>query len=117
MIRTLQGRLSEAHAILDSASRSVGPRLSVWDELLIRHAEAELAAAERRWDDAISACEAVVDINARTSERWYWARGLLDLAGLHVLRGEAEDLAHAQALYNLSSDLFKKMGAVAYTRA
>ena len=116
MIRTLQGNHPEAHAILADVQRSAGARPSVWDELLIRHAEAELAAAEQRWEDAISACEAVVDINARTSERWYWARALLELAGLHVRRGEAEDLARAQALYNLSSDLFKKMGAVAYTR-
>ncbi len=117
VIRTHQGRLEEAHTLLESARQAVGQRLSVWDELSMRHAEAELASAEKRWDDAISCFEAVVDINARTNERWYWARALLDLAAVHALRGEAEDLAQAQALYNLSLDLFKKMGAIAYTRA
>jgi serine phosphatase RsbU (regulator of sigma subunit)/class 3 adenylate cyclase len=116
VLRTLQGRLPEAHAVLESGRQAVVPRLSIWDELTIRNAEAELASAEERWEDAISSFEAVVDINARTNERWYWARALLDLAGVHILRGEAEDLARAQALYNLSLDLFRKMGALAYTR-
>ena len=111
-----QGRLTEAHAALAEARQAAGPRVSIWTDAFIAYAEAELALAEARWQDAIRACESLVEIQARTSQRWEWARMLLSLADVHTGRGEPSDFTRAQSLYSLALDLFTKIGAPAYVK-
>jgi len=120
-------RLSVAHARrhnfqeawrwLNEARSKIVIRSSIWQELFLLIAEAELARAEGRWDDAISAYQKQVEIHSRTHQRLDWARALQNLAEVHALRSEAEDLLRAHSLFNLALDLYKAMGASVYVRA
>ncbi|HSF81375.1 MAG TPA: SpoIIE family protein phosphatase [Anaerolineales bacterium] len=111
-----RGRLEEARLMLEQARQAAGARISIWSQAFIASAEAELAFAESRWQEAITACETLVEIQARTGQRWEWARGLLNLADVHTARGEPADLTRAQSLYSLALDLFTKIGAPGYIK-
>ncbi len=111
-----QGKLEEARSMLEEARQAAGPRISIWSEVFLAIAEAELAFAESRWQDAITGCESVIEIQARTGQRWEWARIMLSLADVHTARGEPADLTRAQSLYSLALDLFTKIGAPVYAR-
>ena len=111
-----QHNLPEAWRWFNEARGKVMIRPSIWQELFLSRAEAELAWAEERWDDAISAYQKQVEIHSRMHQRLDWARALQNLAEVHVLRGNPEDLVRAQSLYNLALDLYKSMEASAYIR-
>ena len=106
----------EARRWLEDAHRLIVIRSSIWQESSLLIAEAELARAEQRWDDAILAYQKQVEIHSRTHQRLDWARALHNLAEVHALRGEAEDLVRAHSLFNLALDLYKSMGAPLYIR-
>jgi serine phosphatase RsbU (regulator of sigma subunit) len=106
----------EAWRWFNEARSKIVVRSSIWQELFLLMAEAELARAEGRWDDAIAAYQKQVEIHSRTHQRLDWARALHNLAEMHTLRGEAEDLLRAHSLFNLALDLYKSMGAPVYIR-
>jgi serine phosphatase RsbU (regulator of sigma subunit)/class 3 adenylate cyclase len=106
----------EARHWLDELRQIKITRTSIWDDMYLLMAEAELARAEERWKDAQAAYEALAEINRRTEQIWDWARALHNLAEVLVARGEAEDFARAQMLYSQALEIYRKMGAFAYAQ-
>jgi hypothetical protein len=77
-------------------------------------AEAQLAAAEARWPEALAAFEALAGCQAQRGFRWGWARNLMDWAATHVARGKPADLERARALLRDSQGAFEEMGIPRY---
>jgi tetratricopeptide (TPR) repeat protein len=77
-------------------------------------AEAEFARAERRWDEAVSACRAQIDIYQGGGYRWPWARQLIDLGDALIGRDGPSDRERAEGAYRQSLEMFTEMGASGY---
>lgn len=91
---------------------SVQPAVFLEPHLLLL--EAQLASAEERWTEALSALEAAAGILDRFGVRWYWARWLLDWAEAHVARGQATDIERARDLLQDAQTAFEGMGIPRY---
>ena len=113
MVYTFQGRFQQARQYLDIAKQAI-EHPTFWDEKNMALAEAHLAAAEKRWQDAFSHYEAAIAILARKSLRLEWARTLQEWAGAHIARGEPADYERAKALYREAMTLFEEMGTTFY---
>jgi tetratricopeptide (TPR) repeat protein len=74
-------------------------------------AEAELAVAEKRWDEAISAWETLIKIYKAGEYRWFWARYLIDLGDALLGRDGPGDREAAEQAFRQSLEMFSKMGA------
>ena len=86
-----QGRLERARDLL-AETRALAkdwPFLPVETALL--SAEAQLATAEERWTEALTAFELLAETYARCGMRWARARSLVDWAAAHAARGGAAD--------------------------
>jgi tetratricopeptide (TPR) repeat protein len=79
-------------------------------------ADFELAFAESRWEDAVTASETSIEINKSCNYRWGWARRLIDLGDALVGRNEPGDLELARETYEQSLDMFTEMGAPGYIK-
>jgi hypothetical protein len=107
-------RLEEARDVLAKA-RAVAkdwPFLSVQVPRL--WSEARMAAAERRWAEALAALETLAESCAQGGMRWEQARTLVDWAAAHMARGKASDLGQARSLLEESRALFQEMGISRY---
>jgi ATP/maltotriose-dependent transcriptional regulator MalT len=110
-----EGRLDEARALLAEA-RSLAkdwPFPSVQVPLL--WGEARMAAAERRWAEALAALETLAESCAQGGMRWEQAHTLIDWAAACVARGKASDLSQARSLLEESHALFLEMGFLRYS--
>jgi tetratricopeptide (TPR) repeat protein len=114
IVRARQGRLEDAHRLLDEARELAGADPIVWDATSLKMAETELALAEERWPVALAGAEAIAGTWARMGRRWAWARTLQDWAAIHVARGEPADVERAQALLREARAAFQEMGASYY---
>jgi tetratricopeptide (TPR) repeat protein len=74
-----QERFEKAHELRDEAAESMPQPETVYTKGLILRMDAELARAERRWEEAISLCETLVDILQASGYRWWEARWMIDL--------------------------------------
>ncbi|MFW6042568.1 MAG: tetratricopeptide repeat protein, partial [Chloroflexota bacterium] len=74
----------------------------------------ELAAAEKRWDEAIPLLESIIQITTKTEQRWEEAHKLLELAEIYRRRRKSGDRELARAHYTEALDLFTDMGATGY---
>jgi tetratricopeptide (TPR) repeat protein len=113
-VRARQGRIEEARQLLEQVWERADARPTILHELALAAAKTELAAAERRWGDALAGAEAIAGYATKTHRRWLWARTLRDWADLHIARGEASDLQRAQALLREARAVFEEMGAEGY---
>jgi serine phosphatase RsbU (regulator of sigma subunit)/tetratricopeptide (TPR) repeat protein len=113
-VHARQGRIEEARQQLDQVQEKAGAQPTTLHELALAAAKTELAAAERRWDEALAGAEAIAGYAAKTHKRWLWARTLCDWADLHVARSEPTDLQRAQALLREARAAFEEMGAGGY---
>jgi tetratricopeptide (TPR) repeat protein len=78
------------------------------------NAEAELAKAERDWEEAVAKCKALIDIYQSGSCRWNWARQLIDFGDCLIGRDLPGDREHAEQAYRESLEMFTEMGATGY---
>jgi tetratricopeptide (TPR) repeat protein len=113
IVYTFQGRFQEARQMLVVAEEAI-EHPTFWNELNMTRAEAELAAAEQRWQDAFSNYESAVTILARKGLRLDWARALHEWAGAHIARGDPTDYERAKALYREALTLYEEMGTAYY---
>jgi serine phosphatase RsbU (regulator of sigma subunit)/class 3 adenylate cyclase len=113
-LSTQQKRFTEARSYLDQAREESRKDPSVWYEINFDRTQANLAASEGRWGDAIAVYESGVEFCARCSHRWLWARLLVEWADVLVQRGEPTDLERARGLYLEASARFQEMGAPVY---
>lgn len=114
-LHALRGDTGEARRWLDEARTKAGPRPNALDEGRLASAEAQWAAAERRWPEAFAGFEAAARGQGRAGMRWARARTLQDWAEAHLRRGEPEDRARAEALLREALAEFERMGAFRYT--
>lgn len=70
-----------------------------------------MAAAEKRWDEAINSLESIIQITMKTEQRWERAHKILELAEIYRRRGNSDDSEMAQTLYRQALQLFSDMGA------
>ncbi len=112
VLRARQFDIQAARAAFEHAhSLDFGEKDSVWRENYLSHAEAELAAAEGRYRDAVVILEAVVSNYARLDARWSWARTLHDWAEVHIRSGSPADFERARALLREAQSLYAEMDA------
>jgi serine phosphatase RsbU (regulator of sigma subunit) len=114
MVRARQGQTRAAERLLQQVRDLAGPVPVIWDQVAIKMAQMELAAAEERWEDALGAAEAVAGIWDRMGRRLSWAQTLQRWAEIHVARGEPADVERAQALLREARTAFQQMGIPYY---
>ncbi|UCF61835.1 MAG: SpoIIE family protein phosphatase [Anaerolineaceae bacterium] len=110
IVHARQGAFNDARVFLKEAGEVTGPTPTIWDEGSLKYTEAELAAAEKRWSDALAAYEIVAGIAARLEMRPWWAGMLRLWADVYISRGEPTDLERAQALLREALSAYEDMG-------
>ncbi len=111
---TRQQRLDDARRLLVEARELARLQPGAGSELSLAGAEAELAMAERRWPEALTAFETAVNNSLRLGMRWQSARLLQRWAEAHIVQGKPSDLERAQALLREARTGFREMGATHY---
>ena len=109
-----QGRVGEAHQILEKAYQKANTPPIVWQAQALLGLERDLATAEERWEEALTAAEAACSRFAQLEARWPWAYSLVEWAETHIARGHPIDYERARALYREALALFEEMGAESY---
>jgi DNA-binding SARP family transcriptional activator len=110
-----QGRLEQARFQLSQARASAQdwPFAPVKAPLL--WAEGKLATDERRWAEALTAWENLVEIYTQGGMRWDRARTLVEWAAVYTSRGEPADIGRARCLLHESHAMFQEMGISRYS--
>ncbi len=97
MLNARQGKLFEARQWQAKLLDTFETRHSAWDEILKAECEAEIALAEKNWNEAIEAIEKINVQHVRFGFRSQAAVSLLIWADLLIRRGRTEDLELARA--------------------
>jgi tetratricopeptide (TPR) repeat protein len=111
-----KGQRQEAQNHLASVLQEYGPDLTKLQQSYRLQAEMELALAEERWDEALAACQALIDNFQAGGYRWYWARQLIDRGDALLKRDGPGDREAAEQAYRQSLEMFTEMGAPGYVR-
>jgi tetratricopeptide (TPR) repeat protein len=109
IVHARQGRFNDARLLITEAREVASPKPSIWDEVALQYAGAELAYIEKRWSDSIDAYEIVAEIYAQLEIRPRWARTLMLWADVHISRGELADLQRAEALLREAKSAYEEM--------
>jgi len=112
-LKTHQNKFSEAHKWLDDARQSAIGKTNTIMDLLIAQAEAELAMAEKHWDEALNCFNRM---EAQKSQLSYFFSGwmLVIWADALLAKGELGDLEQAQGHLLEAHTIFEKMGSQSY---
>jgi len=114
IILVRQGRVGEAHQILEKAYHKANTPPIVWQAQALLGLERDLASAEERWEEALTAAEAACRGYAQLDARFPWASSLVEWAEVHIARAESIDYERARALYREALALFEEMGSEIY---
>jgi tetratricopeptide (TPR) repeat protein len=109
-----QGLVERAREVLEQAEAILSMRPRAWAELNLRWSQANVLAAEGRWDEAFRTFE---DAAAKLSEGGFrptHAAAMRDWAEAHLARGEPADAQRARELFGLALSEYKEMGATGY---
>ena len=79
VISARQGRCAQAHDWLQQAKNDMNSPGNNLEQELCSEAEYEIAFAESRWREVVTACGASLEIIQGCGQRWRWARRLIDL--------------------------------------
>jgi DNA-binding SARP family transcriptional activator/predicted ATPase len=109
-----QGHLKQAHEQLSQARAMAQDWPFPPVEAALLWADGRLAAAEKRWSEALAAWENLVEIYGEGGRRWDRARTLVDWAAVYTARGEPADISRARSLLQESHALFQKMSIASY---
>jgi tetratricopeptide (TPR) repeat protein len=113
-VRIRQGRIEEARRLLNQARESIDPQSAPQNKGLIQWTEARLAAATRRWPEALVSFEGLARLLTELGTRWHLACILQEWAEVHVARGEPGDPARAQELLRDALAIFEQLPAPGY---
>jgi class 3 adenylate cyclase/tetratricopeptide (TPR) repeat protein len=116
VVRTRQGRLTEARHLYEQERRLFGESESSLDKMYRYWPEYELAFAEEHWGEAVASSKSLIEMCERTGHRWWLARGLIDLVDALIHRQESSDLERARKAVHRSMDMFTEMGAPGYVK-
>jgi class 3 adenylate cyclase/tetratricopeptide (TPR) repeat protein len=116
IISARKGFIQEARERLSAVLQASAHFFIKVREAFRLQAEAEISFAEQNWDQAISSCQALIDIYLQGGYRWKWARHLIDLGDAHLGRGGTSDRAQAEQAYRQSLEMFTEMGATGYVK-
>jgi tetratricopeptide (TPR) repeat protein len=108
-VYSLQDRFDEAHELLVEISQA--------PTVFRLQAETDLTLAERRWDQAASTAQSLINLMQSAGNRWYWARRLIDLGDIYSQREQPGDLERARETYQQSLEMFSEMEAAGYIQA
>jgi len=114
ILSSRQGRFTEAHERLAEVIKDLNQPISKGHEVFRFQAEAELARAEGRWEEAVNNFQALINIYQAGGYRWLWARQLIDLGDALVGRDLPGDRDKAEQVYRQSLEMFTEMGALGY---
>ena len=111
-----QRRLAEAREQLAEVIQELEQPIHKPFDVYRFQAEAELARAESRWEDAVANCQSLIDIYQTGGYRWLWARQLIDLGDSLVGRDLPGDRKLAKQVYRQSLEMFTEMEATGYIK-
>jgi DNA-binding SARP family transcriptional activator len=109
-----QGRLEKARDQLSQAHTLALDWPFAPVEAALLWAEGKLATDERRWAEALTAWENLVEIYTQGGMRWDRARTLVEWAAVYTSRGEPADIGRARSLLHESHAIFQEMGIPRY---
>jgi tetratricopeptide (TPR) repeat protein len=109
-----QKRFAEAHELLADVINGLDEPRGRTNETFKFDAEAELARAEERWDEAVSIYQTIVNIYRNRGHRWFLARYLIDMGDALLGRDGPGDHEQAQEAYRHSLEMFTEMDAPGY---
>ena len=112
-----QGRISDARELMiRSLEKSYEIEDNSADKYFLSNLEFEIAYAEEQWSEAFTACNTTSEIFRKPGQRWNWARKLIDLGDVLVMRNEPGDIVKARETYKQSLNMFTEMGAPGYIK-
>lgn len=97
-VRMRQGRLRDAQELMEHGRALVQAQQTLAGQAYLLYAEARLAVAERRWEEAIKLFGELFDLTQRLNTRWYQARVLHEWGQAHSMRGSPGDADRAITL-------------------
>lgn len=115
ILRTRQRKFQEARRWLQEARVSAVAKPSGLRDILYRQAEAELAMAEERWEDALNCFTALLAEKSRLSY-FYSAWMLVLWADTLMSRGEPADLEQAQGFLLEARAIFEQMESETFVK-
>lgn len=111
-----QGKLVEAHGILQKARDATGPVINFYDQFYLTFAEASLSRCEQRWDEAWQHFDTAYEMVVQGGMRWLEAFVLRFRAEALLARGEPGDPEHARELLEKAQSLYSKMNLPAWAK-
>jgi len=109
-------RLEAAHQMLDNAKKIGGINQLSADQIAIMQAEAEVAAAEQRWETAWGLFEGLIGMLSKAGVRFQEFRLLRRWITLRLGLGKEEDIREAHRLLERLVSLCEGMGAAELAR-
>jgi len=110
IVKTHQRDYQEAHRWLQEARLSATGKPNMFMDVLIFQAEAELAMAEKRWDDALNCFHALAAQKPKLN--YFYSGWMLILwADTLMSKGEPADLEQAQGHLLEAQAIFEKIGS------
>jgi predicted ATPase/class 3 adenylate cyclase len=111
-----QERYSEAREWLAEVIDDLNEPISGINQALTIWAQAEIARAESRWDEALLGYQTIIEYTQQYGYRWQLARQLINLGDVLQGRDETGDREKAKEAFSQSLEMFKEMGASGYIR-
>jgi serine phosphatase RsbU (regulator of sigma subunit) len=109
-----QARFNDAHRLMDELHELFSQPQSIHEKQALLWAEAELAASEKRWEDALIAYKTFVNNLTILDHGSVIARSLLPWAEVLLARGQPDDLILAQHMLQEAQKHLERMGAEPY---
>jgi len=113
-VRIHQGRLEEARTLIESIRPTIKSKRILGGEAFLLWSEAQLASAEKKWEQAFAFYGTIDNLASQLGLPWYRARILAEWAGIQLQRGQSGDLPRAIELYDQSIAIFQQLGLPLY---
>jgi tetratricopeptide (TPR) repeat protein len=114
IVLTGQGKAERAREMLEQAEVILSERPRAWAEMVQRGSEANVLAAEGRWEQAFRTFEQAAADISEVGFRTTHATTLRDWAEAHLARGEPGDTEQATELLGEALTEYEEMGATGW---
>jgi hypothetical protein len=109
ILNARQCRDQDARALYADAEEISGSDPTFLDLVWLKYAEAELAVAEKRWEDALVAYEFAAGLLVQKEYRTWWGFLLMQWAEAHISRGKPTDIEQARGLLSEVHSAYEDM--------